>query len=191
MVGLDIHTSAHTVGEALGLFEYLLEHKVRISSFLYLSEIDIDGLHRQFLLLTEDADNLQFLPTTDHSDITILKIHDLVGILHDGTGVRAQEELIVADADHQGTLFTSRNNLIWIALVEHSNGIGTDHLIECHLNSRQEVELLMLLDVFNELYEHLRISVRNKSNALCLELLLQLCIILDDTIVNDSQVMAL
>ena len=49
----------------------------------------------------------------------------------------------------------------------------------------------MLLDVFNELYEHLRISVRNKSNALCLELLLQLCIILDDTIVNDSQVMAL
>ena len=191
MIGLDIHTSAHTVGEALRLFEDLLEHKVGISSFLYLSEIDIDGLHRQFLLLTEDADNLQFLPTTDHSDITILKIHDLVGILHDGTGVRAQEELIVADADHQGTLFTSRNNLIWIALVEHSNGIGTDHLIECHLNSRQEVELLMLLDVFNELYEHLRISVRNKSNALCLELLLQFCIILNDSVVNDSQVMTL
>ena len=49
----------------------------------------------------------------------------------------------------------------------------------------------MLLDVFNELYEHLRISVRNKSNALCLEFLLQLRIILDDTIVNDSQVMTL
>ena len=191
MIGLDIHASSHAIGQTLRLLEDFLEHKVRITTLLNLSEVDIDSLYRQLLLFTKDAHNLQVLTTTDHSDITILEIHHLIGILHDRAGIRTQEELVVTDTYYQRTLLTGSDNLIRIALVEHSDGVCTDHLIESHLNSCQEIELLMFLDILNELHQHLSIRIRNEGHTFSLEFLLQICIVLNDTIMDDSQVMAL
>ena len=56
MVGLYIYASSHTVGQTLGLLKDFLQHEVRIAALLYLSQVDVDSLHLQFLLLTEEAD---------------------------------------------------------------------------------------------------------------------------------------
>ena len=191
MIGLDIHAPSHAVGQTLWLLEDLLEHKVGITTLLNLSEVNIDGLYCQLLLFTKDAHDLQILTTTDHSDITILEIHHLIGILHDRAGIRTQEELVVTDTYHQRTLLTGSDNLIRIAFVEHSDGVCANHLIESHLNSRQKVELLMFLDILNKLHQHLSIRIRNEGHTFGLEFLFQFCIVLNDTVMDDSQIMAL
>ena len=44
-VMLNIDTSTHAVGQACWLLKDLLEHEVRVSTFLYLTQIYVDGLH--------------------------------------------------------------------------------------------------------------------------------------------------
>ena len=149
MVCFHVHTTTHTVRQTLRLFEDLLQHEVRIATLLDLSEVDIHRLHLQFLFLTENTEHVEILSTTDLGDIPVLQIDHLVRIFHNRTGVGAQEELILTNTHHQRTLLTGRDDLIGIALVEYGDGVGTDHLIEGHLYSRQQVEMLMLLDILD------------------------------------------
>ena len=188
MVSLNIHATTHAVCKT---FRLLLQHEMRIATLFNLTEVDVDCLHRQFLLLSKNAYHLQFLTTTDHSDIAILQIHHLISIFHNRTGIRSQEEFIFADAHHQRTLLAGSDNLVGITLVEHSNGISTDHLIERYLYSRQQVELLMLFDILNQLHQHLRIRITHEVHALGLQFLLQISIVLDDSVMDDGQVLRL
>ena len=132
---------------------------------------------------------MQVLSATQHGDIPVFQIHHLVGIFHDRTGIRTQEELILADAYHQRTLLAGCDNLIRIALIDDSDGIGANHLIERHLYRCQQVELLLLLDILDELHQHLRVGIRLKLHALGLQFGLQVGIVLDDTIMDDSQIL--
>ena len=189
MISLDIDTSTHAVCQALRLFEYLFQHKVGIPTFLYLSEVDINGLHRQFLLFTEDTKNLQVLPAIYHSYIAVFEIHHLISIFHDRTGIGTQEELILTDTYYQRTLLTGCNNLIGITLVDYSDCIGTDHLIESHLDSCQQIELLMLLDILDQLHQHLCICVRLKFHTFRLQFFLQVGIVLDNAVMDNRQIL--
>ena len=189
MVSLDVHTTAHAVRQTLRLLEDLLQHEVWITALLDLSEVDIHGLHLQFLLLTEDAEHMQVLSATDLSDVAVLQIHHLVGIFHDWTGIGTQEKLILANTHHQRTLLTGRDNLVRVALVDHSDGIGADHLIEGHLYGRQQIQMLMFLDILDELHQHLGVCIAYELHALGLELLLQVGVVLDDTIMDDRQIL--
>ena len=87
VISLEIYSTAHTVRQALRLLKDFLQHKVRIAAFLYLPQIDIHRLHRQFLFLTENAHHLQFFAPADHGDVAILQIDHLVRILHNRAGI--------------------------------------------------------------------------------------------------------
>ena len=191
MVCLEVYTSPHAIGQALRLLKDLLQHKVRIAAFLYLTEIDVDRLYLQFLLLTEDTQHMHVLTTLDDCDISVFQIHHLVGILHDRTGVRADKELVLADAHNQWTLFTGSHNLIGIPLIKNGNGISTDHLIEGHLNSLQQRQFFLQHHIFDQLYQHLSISIADKLYALVFQFLLDIGIIFDDSVVDNSQVVRL
>ena len=191
MVSLHVHAATHTVRQTLRLLEDLLQHEVRIATLLNLSEVDVHRLHLQLLILAEDVHHVQVLSQTDHGYIAVLQIHHLVRIFHDGAGVGTQEELILADAHHQRTLLAGGDDLRRIILVEHGDGVGTDHLVECHLHGRQQVELLVVLDILYQLHQHLRVRVADEVYALRLQFRLQVGIVLDDTVVNDGEVLRL
>ena len=162
---------------------------MRETALLDLSQVDIHSLHRQLLFFAEDAHDVQFLTATQHGDVTVFQIHHLVGIFHNRTGIRTQEELILADAHHQRTLLAGGDNLVGVALVDHGDGIGANHLVERHLYRCQQVELLLLLDILDELHQHLGVGIRLELDALCLQLGLQVGIVLNDTIMDDSQIL--
>ena len=188
VVGLDVHAAAHAVGQALGLFKDFLEHEVRIAALLNLPQVDVDGLHVELLRLVQDADDLQLLVAAYDGDIAVLEVDHLVGVLNDGTGVGAEEEFVVADAHHQRALLAGGNNLVGVALVEHRNGIGANHLAERHLHRRQQVDALVFLDILDELDEHLGVGVALELHAFLLQLLLQVGVVLDDAVVDDGQI---
>ena len=191
MVCLHVHTATHAVRQTLRLLKYLLQHEVGIASFLDLAEVDVDSLYLQVLLLTEDAHHMKILSTTDHGNVTILKIDHLVGIFHDWTGVGTQEELILTDTHNERALLSGGNDLIGVVLVEHGDGVGTNHLIQGNLYGSQQIQMLMLLDVFNQLHQHLGIGIAHKVYTLCLQFLLQVGVVLDDAIVDDGQILRL
>ena len=72
VVGLYVHAASHAVGQAFGLLKNLLQHEVRIAPFLYLAQVNIDGLHVQFLRLVLDAHHPQLLAATDDGDVAVL-----------------------------------------------------------------------------------------------------------------------
>ena len=134
---------------------------------------------------------MQFLATANQGDIAILQINHLIGVFYDRTGITTQEELVLADTHYQRALLAGSNNLVRVTLVNHGNRIGTNHLIESHLNSLQQREVLLDHDVFNQLNQHLRIGIADKLNTLGLQFLLDISIVLNDTIMDNSQIMTL
>ena len=191
VVALDIDTSAHAVGEALRLFENFLKHEVLVTPLFYLSEVDVDGLHLQLLFLTENTHDMYILTQSDDGDVAILEIHHLVGIFDDGAGIGTEEEFPVADTNYKRTLLASGNDLRGVTLVENGDSVGTDDLIKCHLNSLEQREVFLHHNILHELYQHLGIGVAFELDALGLEFLLYVRIILNDSIVDNGQIMAL
>ena len=191
MISLEIHTTSHTVCEALRLLEDLLQHEVRIATLFYLSEIDVHRLHLQLLFFAKDTHHMQTLAALDDSNITVFEIHHLIGILHNRTGVGTDKELVLTDTHHQRTLFAGSHNLIGIPLVEHSDGVGTNHLIERHLNGLQQRKVLLHHHILNELHQHLGIRIALELHVLGLQFLFDIGIVLDDAIVDDGQIMRL
>lgn len=166
----------------------LLEHEVGEAPFLDLSEVDIDGLDlgQQFLIIY--IDDLQLLAGFHHGDVAVLEIDDLVGKLDDGAGVRSEEKLPLAYAHHQRALLARCDDGVGMATVEQGDGIGAYDLMEGQLDGRQQFDLLALLDVLDELHEHLRIGIGTETDALLLQACLDLGIVFDDAIVDDGQV---
>lgn len=64
-----------------------------------------------------------------------------------------------------------------MATVEQGDGIGAYDLMEGQLDGRQQFDLLALLDVLDELHEHLRIGIGTETDALLLQACLDLGIV--------------
>ena len=172
MISLNVNATTHTVSEALGLLKNFLKHKVRITTLLNLSKININRLNSQLLILTMDINYMKFFTTTDNSDITILKVHHFIGILNNWAGIRTKEELILTNTYHKRTLLTSTYNLIIIALIKNGDCICANYLIKGYLYCGKQINILMFLNIFYKLNQHLSISIRYEVNAFCLEFLL-------------------
>ena len=78
-----------------------------------------------------------------------------------------------------------------MGLIEDSDGIGADDLLEGQLDSRLEVHMLVNLRIFNELHEHLGIRIGFEGIALLHESCFEYGVVLDDTIMDDRQALRL
>ena len=159
MISLNINTTAHTVCKALWLLKNLLEHKVRITTFLYLSKVNINSLHCQLLVFTMDIYYMEILSTTDNSNITIFKVYYFISIFNYWAGIRTKEKLVFTNTNNKGTLLTGTNNLIGITLIKNGNSICTNYLIKGYLHCGKQIDILMFLNIFYKLNQHLSISV--------------------------------
>lgn len=92
---LNVETTTHSVDNGLGLLENLLLHEVVVTALHDLLELDLDGLDSTNVGGTRvlgQTVNVQ-LPVVNVSNIVVLEVKDLLGVLDDGRRVRGQEEL--------------------------------------------------------------------------------------------------
>jgi len=90
-----IQTTSHGVHDGLGLLKDLLLHEVVELALHDLLELQFDGLDRTDVggtVILGQAVDVQ-LALVDVSDVIILQVEDLLGVLDDGRGVGGQEEL--------------------------------------------------------------------------------------------------
>ena len=92
---LNVETTTHSVDDGLGLLENLLLHEVVVTALHDLLELDLDGLNgtdvgsARVLGQTVDVQ----LTIVDVSNIVVLEVENLLGVLDNGRRVRGQEEL--------------------------------------------------------------------------------------------------
>ena len=145
--------SSDAVLETLGLLEYLLQHKMLIPAFLYLSQLEVDSLYLWGETMVEYGYYIKVPVPSYHGDVPIFKVHNLVGILNDWSRVAAKEELVSSDTHDKRALFPRRYNLVRIALVKYRYGIGSNHLVQGYLDSSKEVAALFGHYILYELYK--------------------------------------
>ena len=133
-ITVRIDASTHTVVNTIGLFEYLLQHEMRVSSFLQLSQIHFHRTYFGILKHVIQIDDFQRLVSANHRYLPILQIHHFIRILYNRSSIRGQKKFILPYPYHQRTAFTGYNNLIGIILVKHRYGVCTNHLMQSQLN---------------------------------------------------------
>ena len=183
-------TSTHTITQTFRLFEDFLQHKVRETTFLYLTEVDIHSLNLRIKLYILDINHLKFFSEAHHSNVAIFQINHLVGIFNNRTGIRTQIEItFFTDTHYQWTLLAGSDNLIRITLIKQSNGISTDYLTESHLNGSKEVKIFLNLNIFYQLNQNFSISITAESHTLRYQILLNGSIVFNDAIMNNRQIL--
>ena len=128
IISFHIDTSAHTIMNTIGLFENLFQHKVRISPFFQLTEIEFHLLYFRYHFNIAQVDHLQLLPQIQDSDFPVFQINHLVGIFYNRSSIRSKKELILSNPHYQRTTLTGSNNLIRMLFIKNRNRISTNHL---------------------------------------------------------------
>ena len=91
----NVETTTHGVDNGLGLLEDLLLHEVIELALHDLLELELEGLDGADVRATiglPQAVNVEG-SLVNVSDIVVFEVHDLLGVLDDGRGVRREEEL--------------------------------------------------------------------------------------------------
>ena len=74
-----------------------------------------------------------------------------------------------------------------MVFVEYRDSISAHHLLQSQLDGSFQVHLAVDLRVFDELNEHFGICVGFEGITFCLQTLFEDRVVLDDTVMDDSQ----
>ena len=184
----DIDATAHAVVDAVRLFENFLQHEMRITTLLQLSEVHFDGLHLRLHLHIIQVNHFQFLTATHDSNLVVLQINHLVRVFDNRCGVGTKEEFILPDSHHQRTALPCHQNGVRLTTVEQRNGIRSNHLMQGQLQGGQQIELVGELDILNQLHQHFRVGIAQEGNTLLLKPFLQRRVVLDNAVMNQCQI---
>ena len=189
VVGIHVDTPPHAVAQAVGLLEDFLEHEERVASFLQLAEVDVHRLHGGMHPGIVHVHHLQLMSRTDDGDVPVFQIYHLVRIFHDRRGIRSQVKVIVMpDTDHQRTTLARRDNLFGMPLVENGYGVCADNLMQGHLHGPQQRQVIVHLNIFDKLHQHLRIRLAAESHPALDQAFLDGGIVLDDSVMYQRQI---
>ena len=138
------------------------------------------------------VDDIQLLTYPDVSNLTILQIHHLIRMLHDRSRITGDIEVqvILTHTNDQRTRLACCYQMARVILLDNSNGIRTDGIVQSLANGRNQVFAILLIVEINQLHQHLSISSTLELIALLNKLFLQNLIVLDDAIMHQSQVTA-
>ena len=81
-ISFHIDTSAHAITNTIGLFENLFQHKVRISPFFQLTEVEFHLLYFRYHFDIVQVDYLQLLPQIQNSYFPGFQINHFISIFY-------------------------------------------------------------------------------------------------------------
>ena len=196
ILALVVQTAFDAGAQGVGLLPDLLEHKVREATLLQLVEREAEGVHFRGLVHIGEVHNVNLAAAVHVSNLLVLEVYHLLGVLHDGRGVAAEVELLLstgigADAYHQRRTLAGAHQLVGVVLLQDGYGIGADDILQGALHGGEEVALLSLLRVLNKLHQHLGVGVGAEVIALLLQLGAQRLVVLDDAVMHQREIAAL
>ena len=186
-----IDAAADAVHDGLGLFVNLLEHEMRIAALFELRNAHLQLLDVDPAFVVVQRDDLQRLVAVDDGDLPVVHIDEILRILDDRRGVGAEKVLAPADADGHRAALARRDDLVAVVLLNHGDGIGTDHLTERLLHGFEQRTGVGRADIFDQVHQHLRIGAAAERVAVLFERIFQHPVIFDDSVVYQGDILRL
>ena len=120
-------------------------------------------------------------------DRVVLERQRLGRVSHDGAGVRRDDVLVLAHADHERRALASDDENIGLLLADHRDGVGAGDFAKGRLHGPFKVAGVQRAD---QVDEHLRVRVGPERVAAVLEVLPQCGVVLDDAVVDQRNAVA-
>ena len=180
------HAPAHGVGHRLRLLHDLLEHEVLVAPLGDLLEVPVELVD---LLRDRRAVDLEHLVAVGPHDghLAVGEIDDLLGELDERARVGADEVLALADAQQQRAAVARDHQQVGLVEAQRHDAVGALDARERLADGLGEGEVGLLLDLLDELGQHLGVGVALEGVALPDELLLDGGVVLDDAVVDDRE----
>ena len=185
---LRVQTAVHHRTCSARLLMNLLEHEVRITALLYLAQVHLQLLYYRSLLHTLKVRNLKLLTALYERNLLLAKIDHTVGVFYDGSGIGANQELIITHTYNQRAALACGNHTVRLSLIYNHYGVCAYHTVKSQRNGLLKRNRVAIHDILDKLYHNLGISLALKVVALVLELSLKRTVILYYTVVNERQI---
>ena len=186
VAGLQRDAAAEGVGDRARLLVHLLEHEVPVAALLGHDRIPEDPHRLALHGLVVDRAQLDGA-RGDHRDLVVLQDHDVAGVGQDGRDVGGDEHLAAAEADHHAAgAVLGGDQPIGRRGGHHADRVRAAELAERALDRAIEPDAVLDV-VLDQVREDLGVGLRPEGVALGLELLLDLEIVLEDSVVDDDQ----
>ena len=149
MLGVGYQTAAHGIAQAVGLFEYLLQHKVVESALAQFGDVHIYRLHVKLTLLVVVVHDVQAVVEADVGYLSVVQIHHLVGVLHYWRCVAGYKEFffVLAYSHNKRTRLACRNEMMRILLLRNNDGIGAYHVVKGRAYRLQQFGAVIIIIV--------------------------------------------
>ena len=188
---LRMKTSLHGSPQSIRLLVYLLEHEMGETALLYLTQVEFQFLDNRSDLNLTQVGNTYAASSFHNGYLLVIQIDDPVGILNYRSRVRTDEEFILADTHDQRTALAGRYHSVWIVLVYYHNGICAYHIPKSERYCLHKGDFVRVHHILDQLDDHFRVGIAVEMVPFVDQLLLQSLVILDNTVVNQSQVLVL
>ena len=163
VVRFHIYPAPHTITQCGRLLEYFLEHEMGISALLKLTECQFELLYLGRLLDIANCSYFEWFVSFDGDNLFITYIDHLIGVFNERGCIGTDKVFIFANADHQGTPFSGRDDEVGFVSLEYGNGISSHNLRESQLYSRGQIHVVCDFHIFDELHQYLRIGLALES----------------------------
>ena len=174
--------------EALRLLVDLLQHEglepLALGDLLVPVDPDLLQLDRAAVLGTDDADACR----GDLDDLAVPRIGDAAGLGQERREVGGEEVLAVAEPDHERRLAPHADEPVGLAVVDDDEG---EVSFETAVDGAHRFEQVAVVDALEQVCDHLGIGLGGEGVAACLELGLQLAVVLDDPVEDDRKLAVL
>ena len=171
------------------LFKDLLQHEVRESLLVNLTQLKIHLLHLGLEALVPDGfeDHL-ILP--DHGKVIIVQVDDPLGMFYYRRGIGGNEILSITHSYHQRRSLSGSEELARLVAAVNSDAVGAFNLVKREYYSLFCGEITLKIKVFHKVCKHLRVSLAGEPHITALKMLFNACIVLNDAVVHHYEVPA-
>ena len=174
-----------------GLFENLLEHKVREAALFNFAQAHLQFADLGSMLFVAKVRDPQGFSPLDINNLLFAQIDDLVRIFDNRRRVGAHEVFILPYADNQRTALAGGNQLVRLVLVHNDQRISAHHEVEGQRNRLFQGHRTGIHHILDQLDDDLRIGLALEMIAFARQFGLEGEVILDDSVVNQRKVMVL
>mmetsp|Transcript_17560 Transcript_17560/g.40536 ORF Transcript_17560/g.40536 Transcript_17560/m.40536 type:complete len:267 (-) Transcript_17560:90-890(-) len=147
--------------------------------------LELLDLWLQFYPL-ESRDLVPRVPA-DGDHLPVVEVHDLPRVLEKGRGIAGNEPLPLAHPKDEGAAQPRGDHEVRVVPGADADAVGPHHLRERLPDRLLQCERGNLLDILDELDEHLCVRVRIERVPLALQRLLERREVLDDAVVNQGE----
>ena len=187
LAGLEVEASAHRVQDRLGLLKDFFDHEVIKATLFDGRQIDlklVDHIVHRHIVGNRTHDNPSAL---DDGHFAVFEVDHLFGGVNERGCVTSHKKLVVAKSKNERRAQATYHHLVGFFGAEYDNGVGSYDFVQREAHGLLKVNLLFVLNVLNEVDQDLGIGVARERITLRCKKLLELGVVLNDSVVHDDK----